>query len=258
MNYDVNGQNNQETNNTFQANNQGTFYVDNNQQYQNANNVSTNTNMNQPNYSNYQNNDNQNQNLSSQQNPKKNNNIVKIILIALVIIVGIIIIAKIFGGSSSGEVNVGTGKEANIKTPSKNMTVSVGDVQRGIVYTKNSNSILSMFELDGTYTKVKVNIKNNNSEEDEINVFVFPISLLDSSKNEITLCSYGEDIQDERVANEKLQDKIPANSTISGYVYCETDSNLGTILSVSVISSVSNNSEGKLIRNWDNYYFDLN
>ena len=239
-------------NNDMNLNNQ-----QNNQQYQNVNNMGANDmnpNMsnNQPNYSNYQNYNNQSQVLPPQQSPKKNNNIVKVVLIVLAIIVGIFIVVKIFGGSTTGGGNVGTGKEAPIKNKAYNMTISVGDVQRGVVYTNNGSL------LDGTYTKVKVTIKNNDSKELEINSYIVPMNLMDSSKNKITYCSYGSSIQDEKLANETLQDKIPANSVISGYVYCKTDSNSGTILNVNVPSSASTNDTGGYTINLDEYYFTLN
>lgn len=244
-------------NNDMNFNNQ-----QNNPQYQNANNMNANNmnmnanmNSNQPNYSSYQSYN--NQNLQQQPSTKKNNNIVKIILIILGIIVGIFIIVKIFGGSSSGGGDVGTGKEVTIKNKAYNMTISVGDVQRGVVYT-NNGSLLSTFDLDGTYTKVKVTIKNNDSKETQINSYVVPINLMDSSKNKITYCTYGTALQDKNLANEKLQDTIPANSTISGYVYCKTDSNSGTILNINVPSSATTNDTGGYTLNLDEYYFNLN
>ena len=233
----------------------------NNQQYQNTNNanvnnMNSNMNNNQQNYYNYQNYNNQNQSLP-QQNPKKNNNIMKIIFIVLALIIGIFIVVKVFGGSTTGGGNVGVGEEATIKNKLYNMTISVGDVQRGVVYT-NSGSLFSVFDLDGTYTKAKVTIKNNDSKELEINSYIVPINLMDSSKNKITYCSYGSSIQDEKLVNEKLQEKVPANSTISGYVYCKTDSNLGTILNVNIPSNASKNDAGEYSIDLDEYYFTLN
>lgn len=244
-------------NNDMNLNNQ-----QNNQQYQNVNNMGTNnmnSNMsnNQLNYSNYQNYNNQSQVLPPQQSSKSNNNVVKVVLIVMAIIAGIFIVVKIFGGSTIGGGDVGTGKEATIKNKAYNMTISVGDVQRGVVY-KNNGSLLATFDLDGTYTKVKVTIKNNDSKELEINSYIVPMNLMDSSKNKITYCSYGSSIQDKKLANEKLQEKIPAYSAISGYVYCKTDSNLGTILNVNVPSGTSTNNTGGYTIKLDEYYFALN
>lgn len=222
----------------------------NNQQYQNTNNVINN----QQNYSNQ---NNQSQNFSQQQMPKKNNNIVKIIIIIAVIIVGIFIVTKIFGGSSSSGATVSSGKEVTIKNKAYNMTISVSDVQRGIVYT-NDGKLMSTFDLDGTYTKVKVIIKNNDNKETQINSYVVPINLMDSSKNKITYCTYGSALQDKNLINEKLQDTIPANSTISGYVYCKTDSTSGAILNINVPSSASANDTDEYTLNLDEYYFNLN
>ena len=225
----------------------------NNQQHQNVNNMNSNMNNYQSNYSNY---NNQSQFSPSQQSSKKNNNIVKVVLIVLAIIVGIFIVVIVFGGSTTGGGNVEIGKEAIIKNKIYNMTISVGDVQRGVVYT-NDGSSLAILGLDGTYTKVKVTIKNNDSKELVVNGLIVPINLMDSSKNKITYCSYGTTILDKRLENEKLQSEIPANSMVSGYVYCKTDSNSGAVLNVNVPSNVNKNDKDDYIINYDEYYFNL-
>lgn len=231
-------------NNDINFNNQN-----NNPQYQNVNNMNANMNNNQPNYSNYQGYNNQN---LQQPNTKKKNNILKIILIILGIIVGIFIISKIFGGSSSNGGSVGMGKEVTVKNKIYNMVISAGDVQRGVVYKAD------FIGLDGTYTKIKMTIKNNNSKEASINPYLVPISLMDSSKNKITSCSYGSTLNDKNVENEKLQDTIPANSTISGYIYCKTDSTLGTILYIKVPSNVTTSDNNNYNIDYDEFYLNLN
>lgn len=231
-------------NNDINFNNQN-----NNPQYQNVNNMNANMNNNQPNYSNYQGYNNQN---LQQPNTKKKNNILKIILIILGIIVGIFIISKIFGGSSSNGGSVGMGKEVTVKNKIYNMVISAGDVQRGVVYKAD------FIGLDGTYTKIKMTIKNNNSKEASINPYLVSISLMDSSKNKITSCSYGSTLNDKNVENEKLQDTIPANSTISGYIYCKTDSTLGTILYIKVPSNVTTSDNNNYNIDYDEFYLNLN
>lgn len=225
----------------------------NNPQYQNVNNMNANMNNNQPNYSNYQGYNNQN---LQQPSTKKKNNILKIILIILGIIVGIFIISKIFGGSSSSGGSVGTGKDVTVKNKIYNMIISASDVQKGVVY--NNSGDVSSNNLNGTYTKIKITIKNNNSKEASINPYLVSISLMDSSKNKIASCSYGLKLNDKNIVNEKLQDTIPANSTASGYIYCKTDSTLGTILYIKVPSNVTTSDNNNYDIDYEEYYLSLN
>lgn len=238
-------------NNDINFNNQ-----QNNQQYQNANNNVINDQQNYNGHQDHSNQNNQTQNLQ-QQGPQKNKNILKIVLVVVAVIVIILLAIKIFGGSSSDGTAVELGKEITVKNKLYNLTISVGDVQRGVVYTTDG-TVLSVFDLDGTYTKVKVTIKNNSNSEEEIGNLLIPINLMDSSKTEIASCNYGSTLQDEKLTNEKLPDTIPANSTVSGYVYCETDSTSGTILNINVPSNVSTNNTGGYTVTGDEYYFNLN
>ena len=82
------------------------------------------------------------------------------------------------------------------------------------------------------------------------------MNLMDSSKNKLTSCNYGANALDSRVDGEKLVDTIPANSTISGYVYCKTDSNAGDILNINVPTGSSQSGDGYTLL-LDEYYFKL-
>lgn len=143
--------------------------------------------------------------------------------------------------------NLNVGESVTVKEEAFdiNLTLSVGDVQRNVVYTKRTSTGNRLefndgtFDIEGTYTKVKVNIHNNNNEEFQLSEYTLPMELLDSESNTLSECSYT--ILDNRLENEKLPYIVPGNSSISGYVYCKTDSNSGSILDIGVPSKALSN-----------------
>lgn len=188
---------------------------------------------------------------------KSKKKIIVIVITVVAIVLVIFIFSKIFGGSSTVVKTIDIGKEANVRNKIYNMNISVGDTQRGVIY-KDADSEFSFSNLDGTYTKVKVNIKNNSSKEALIGSTLVQIYLMDSSKNKIASCDYGVFVTDENLEKEKLQENIPANSTVNGYVYCKTDSTSDQFLNINIPSSTNSDDGNKYNINYDHYYFNLN
>lgn len=189
--------------------------------------------------------------------PKKDNK--KLFIIGGVVLVVLIVLflgSKLLkGGSSniSGSTTVKYGAEELVKGKDTQYKVKVLEVKKNEKYESES-----LFGENGTFTLVKLQVQNVNSEE--VDFILTTYKLLDSSKNEISSCDLKRLSMDSKVEGERLPSTIAASSSGSGYVYCETDSAQGAYLMIKEIAytSTTEKSDSTLKLDGKTYYMHYN
>lgn len=162
-----------------------------------------------------------------------------IVLGILAFIVFFVLFFFLFGGFSglrgitSNGATVKQGQKIKIKSSITNMNISITDVERGVKVSPTE--AFQKYKEPALFTKIMLEVTNTGTTPTSIGTFV-TIDLLDAFDNKLANCTTSTLLFDYDITD-TISD-VDSNQTVTGALYCQTDSKNGKKVRISAVTEV--------------------